>query len=132
MTPEGPRWWIRVFPVVALLAGVIPLIKAMRRRRRLKTIRSGDITAAWDEIIDRLTDLGESVPPSKTPMELATETDPALLSLAVNYSAAIYGGRTGTAQDSDLLEVEGWINRRYDGVTRAKAAINPRSLIRRD
>ncbi|MCZ6739779.1 MAG: transglutaminaseTgpA domain-containing protein, partial [Actinobacteria bacterium] len=131
-TPEGPRWWILVFPVVALLAGVIPLMKAVRRRHRLKTIRSGDITAAWDEIVDRLTDLGETVLPSKTPMEFATETDPALLSLAVNYSAAIYGGRTGTAQDSDLLEVEGWINRRYDGVTRAKAAINPRSLIGRD
>lgn len=132
VTPEGPRWWILVFPVVALLAGVIPLMKAMRRRRRLKTIRSGDITAAWDEIVDRLTDLGEAVLPSKTPMEFATETDPALLSLAVNYSAAIYGGRTGKAQESDLLEVEGWIHRRYDGVTRAKAAINPRSLIRRD
>ena len=131
-TPEGPRWWILVFPVLALLAGVIPLIKAMRRRRRLKTIRSGDITAAWDEIIDRLTDLGETVPPSKTPMEFATETDPALLSLAVKYSAAIYGDRTGKAQESDLLEVEGWMHRSYDGATRAKAAINPRSLIGRD
>ncbi len=131
-SPEGPRWWILVFPAVALIAGVIPLIKAMRRRRRLRTIRSGDITAAWDEIVDRLVDLGETVPASKTPMEFANETDPALLSLAVNYSAAIYGGRTGEANESDLLEVEGWIHRRYDGTTRAKAAINPRSLIGRD
>ncbi|MEE8407456.1 MAG: hypothetical protein V3S32_09940, partial [Acidimicrobiia bacterium] len=126
-----PRWWILAFPVIALLAGVIPLLKSLRRRRRLKTIRNGDITAAWDEIVDQLTDLGETVHPSKTPMEFATETDPALLSLAVSYSAAIYGGRTGEAKESDLLEVEGWILRRYDGVTRAKAAISTRSLIGR-
>jgi hypothetical protein len=130
-TTGGLRWWILALPVIALLAGVIPLLKSLRRRRRLKTIRNGDITAAWDEIVDKLTDLGETVHPSKTPMEFAAETDPALLSLAVNYSAAIYGAQTGEAKESDLLEVEGWILRRYDGVSRAKAAISTRSLIGR-
>ncbi|MEE9177757.1 MAG: DUF3488 and transglutaminase-like domain-containing protein [Acidimicrobiia bacterium] len=130
-TTGGLRWWILALPVIALLAGVIPLLKSLRRRHRLKTIRNGDITAAWDEIVDQLTDLGETVHPSKTPMEFAAETDPALLSLAVSYSAAIYGGRTGDAKESDLLEVEGWILRRYDGMTRAKAAISTRSLIGR-
>jgi hypothetical protein len=132
LTPEGPRWWILILPAVVLLAGVIPLIKTVRRRRRLKTIRNGDITAAWDEIVDQLTDLGETVPGHMTPLEFATETDPALLSLAVNYSASIYGGRTGGAKESDLLEVEAWIYRRYDTASRTKAAISLRSLMRGD
>ncbi len=132
LTPNGPRWWILIFAAVALLAGVIPLVKTVRRRQRLRTIRGGDITAAWDEIVDQLTDLGETVPGYMTPLEFATETDPALLSLAVNYSASIYGGRTGQARESDLLEVEGWIHRRYDTASRAKAAISARSLMRSD
>jgi hypothetical protein len=131
-TAQGPRWWILIIPALVLLAGVIPLLKTLRRRRRLKTIRNGDITAAWEEIVDQLTDLGETVPGHMTPLEFATETDPALLSLAVNYSASIYGGRTGRGQESDLLEVEGWIHGRYDTASRAKAAISPRSLMRRD
>jgi len=110
---------------------VIPLLKRLRRRRRLTRVRHGDITAAWDEIVDRLTDLGVPLPESLTPMELARATDRALMPLAMSYSSTVYGGRTGQARESDLIGVEWWIDRSYDGPDRARAAMSLKSLIRR-
>jgi hypothetical protein len=111
-----------------LALGAIPMAKRIRRRRRVARVRAGDITAAWDEIVDRLTDLGEPVSPSMTPMELARSTDHALIPLAVSYSSTVYGGRTGQARESDLSGVEWWIERTYEGSRRAKAALSLRSL----
>jgi len=127
----GPRWWLILIVGSVPLLGVVPVVKRLRRRRRLARVRDGDITAAWDEIVDRLTDLGEQVPSSSTPMELARSTDTVLLPLASSYSSTIYGGRSGQAQESDLLGVEWWIGRTYDGPRRAMAALSLRSLLRR-
>jgi hypothetical protein len=130
---EGPRWWILIFPAIALVVSIIPLIKRHRRRRRLARLREGDITAAWEEIIDRLGDLGEPINESLTPLELARSTDSALLPLAHGYSAAVYGGRTGGAQESDLITLEWWLQTKYEGSRRFFGALNPRSLMdRRD
>ena len=125
------RWWLLVFPALVLLTSATPLAKALRRRRRVRQIRNGDITAAWEEIVDRLTDLGREVKPSMTPIEVAEETHYSLLPLAHGYSAAIYGGKTGIAGESDLTQVEDWLTMRFDGMERARAAVNPRSLLRR-
>jgi transglutaminase-like putative cysteine protease len=125
---ERARWWLLLVPALAIALTAVPLVKSVRRRQRLARLRRGDITAAWEEIVDRLTDLGEPVPPAKTPMELARDIDIALLSLAVGYSAAVYGGRTGNGKESDLLDVEGWLHTRYQGGQRIRARINPRSL----
>ncbi len=125
----GARWWLLVIPAAAVALSAVPLAKAVRRQRRLTRLRSGDVTAAWDEILDRLTDLGEPVPAVKTPMEAAREIDTALLSLAVGYSAAVYGGRNGSGKESDLLDVEGWLHTRYDGNRRLVALVSPRSLM---
>lgn len=127
---SSPRWWPLVLPFLALALGALPLAKWIRRRRRLIRLRRGDITAAWEEIVDRLTDLGEPVPAAKTPMELARDTDTALLALAIGYSAAVYGGRNGNGKESDLLAVEGWLHTRYEGGERIRASLSPRSLMR--
>jgi hypothetical protein len=125
-------WAWLALPLLALLVGLVPLIKGLRRRRRLGRLRKGDITAAWDEIVDRLADLGSPVPSYQTPLEFATATDRSLVPLAVSYSAAVYGNRNGHAEESDLANVETWIKLRYESGSRARAAFNPRSLLGRE
>ena len=125
------RWWPLIFPVLALLIWVIPAVKWFRRRSRLNRARKGDITAVWDEIVDRLIDLGEPVPASSTPMELARDIDQALMPLAVDYSATVYGGREGNASELDLLSAEGWISTRFDTRRRLRASLSTRSLLDR-
>ncbi|HSM44138.1 MAG TPA: transglutaminaseTgpA domain-containing protein, partial [Acidimicrobiia bacterium] len=127
---SGVRWWLIAIIALLPLLGVTPLIKWVRRRRRIRRVRSGDITAAWDEIVDRLVDLRVDVPSSLTPVEVARATDHALLPLAHSYSSTVYGGRQGQATESDLVEVEWWIERTYQGQERARAALSLRSLMR--
>lgn len=128
---SGPNWWLIVPLVLLPLLAVVPMLKKLRRRRRLARVRNGDITAAWDEIVDRLTDLGVEVSSSLTPMELARSTDHALIPLAASYSSTVYGGRTGQAEESDLVEAEWWIERNYEGSQRTRAALRLGSLLRR-
>ncbi|HEY4606396.1 MAG TPA: transglutaminaseTgpA domain-containing protein, partial [Acidimicrobiia bacterium] len=122
--------WLGI-PVLALIAGLIPLLKSLRRRRRIRRIREGDITAAWDEIVDRLADLGSPVPAHQTPLEFAHATDRSLVPLASSYSAAIYGEKNGNARQSDLAIIEDWIRLRFEAGSRTKAAFNPKSLLDR-
>jgi transglutaminase-like putative cysteine protease len=122
------RAWLAL-PVLALLIGLIPMLKWVRRRRRIKRLHEGDITAAWEEIVDRLTDLKTPVPAHQTPLEFAQSTGKDLVPLASAYSATIYGNRTGTGHVSDLTHVETWIERNYETWDRALAVFNPRSLI---
>ena len=126
------RWWLIGLVVAIPFLAIVPLFKRLRRRRRLARVRDGDITAAWDEIVDRLTDLGVDVAPSMTPLEVARQTNDALVPLAVSYASTVYGGRTGQARENDLTGVEWWIERTYDGPARARAALSIRSLFRRD
>lgn len=128
----GPRWWLMGLLVVALLAGCIPIYKKLRRRRRLERVRNGDVTAAWDELIDRLADLGDPVSDTMTPMEVARTRDITLLPLAVSYAASVYGGREGLARESDLFGAELWIDNHYDAGRRARAAMSLTSLLPRD
>lgn len=128
---SGPRWWLIGLVAIVPLLLVVPVYKWGRRRRRLARIRQGDITAAWDEIVDRLEDLGEPMSSSMTPIEAARNTDNALVPLAVRYSSTVYGARQGQGQESDLFEAEWWIDRTYDGSRRARAALSPKSLFRR-
>ena len=132
LTGAGPRWWLLGLLVLVPIVAFIPLAKRLRRRRRLHRIREGDVTAAWDEIVDRLTDLGEPFSPALTPIEAARTTDSALLPLAVSYAAAIYGGREGQARESDFYGAELWLDSHYDSGAKARAAMNVRSLMRRD
>lgn len=127
-----PRWWLIGLVAMVPVAAAIPAFKTLRRRRRLAMVRHGDVTAAWDEIVDRLTDLGVEVSPSLTPVELARSTDHVLLPLAHSYSSTIYGGRTGQAREADLVGVEWWIHNNFEGSERMMAAFSLRSLWRAD
>lgn len=132
LTGSSPRWWLIGLVTLVPLAMAIPIYKRIRRRRRLARVREGDITAAWDEIVDRLDDLGHPLTSSMTPIEAARSTDPALMPLAVSYSSTVYGNRRGQARESDLLEAEWWIDRTYDSPERIKAAMSLRSILKGD
>jgi Domain of unknown function (DUF4129) len=125
-------WVWLILPVAALLLALVPMMKSFRRRKRIKRLTEGDITAAWDEIVDRLADLGSPVPAHQTPLEFARATDRALVPLASSYSATIYGNRSGLGHVSDLTHVETWIKQRFESRDRALASLNPRSLIDRN
>jgi transglutaminase-like putative cysteine protease len=125
-------WVWLVLPVLAVLMALVPMLKAFRRRRRIKRLHEGDITAAWDEIVDRLADLGTPVPSHQTPLEFAHATDRSLVPLASSYSATVYGNRQGLGHVSDLTHVETWIKRNFESRDRALASLNPKSLVARD
>ena len=89
-----PGWlpqllWI--FAAAALVFGSIPLMKWAGRRRRMRRLRTGDISAAWEELVARLTDLGERPSPTATAREVADDFDPVLSPLASIYDRSIYG-----------------------------------------
>lgn len=122
-----PLWvWIAV--AAAVLAAVLPLAKTVRRRRRLGRIASGDITAAWEEIVDRLSDLGSGPRASQTPIEFATSLDPSLMPLASAYSATVYGNKRSALVDRHFETAESWLHSTYGGGRRVRAAFNPKSL----
>lgn len=123
--------WIPVVGLVGLLVATIPIAKAIRRRRRRRRAASGDITAAWDEIVDRLSDLGSGPTPDRTPVEFAGETSTDLLPLAHAYSAAVYGDRPSVDSSRHLAGAERWLERNFDRPHRARGILNPRSLLKR-
>ncbi len=120
-------WWL----LAVILAGaVIPLVKLVRRRRRLARIRTGDVTAAWEEIIDRLRDLGEPVEVSQTALEIADSTHEDFVPLAELYSAAAYGGTARGDGRQAFETASDRIDRRYQRAHRALAWLVPTSLRR--
>jgi hypothetical protein len=122
--------------VVVLIVGTVPAVKWWRRRRRLKRLREGDVTAAWEEIVSRLSDLGDPPRPSETPLEVAERTDRAMRPLATVYAESIYGigestpGRTSTAVNS-FEATEAAFSMRYSPARRAMAWYRVGSLRRR-
>jgi hypothetical protein len=125
-------WWWWIVPVLVLLAAAIPMLKGVRRRRRIRRIKEGDITALWDEMVDRLADLGQPIAEHQTPLEFANARDRVLVPIAKSYSAAVYGGRNGRATESDLDHFESWLKLRFEGQERARAVFSLRSLIDRE
>lgn len=98
-----PGWlvWAGVIVGVAgLLFAGMPLLKWLRHRRRMRRFESGDISAAWEDIVARLTDLGEAPSPSSTPVEVARSVDEAMRPLAAVYSRSIYG--EGPLREDDV------------------------------
>lgn len=126
----GPRWLLISIPLIAALLGLVPLFKRLRRNRRLVRARAGDITALWDEIVDRLDDLGDPVIETMTPIEWASSKGSALVPLARGYAGAVYGEKKSMLSDDQLMELDWWMQSRYDGRQRLLASMNPRSLFR--
>jgi transglutaminase-like putative cysteine protease len=88
---NGISWPTVIVITAALLLSVIPALKWVRRRLRLRRLEKGDITAAWDEVVDRLSDLRYDVSEWKTPAEIASTTEPSLTALAAVYGETVYG-----------------------------------------
>ena len=83
-------WW----QVPLALLALVPAAKLVRRRARLRRLEDGDVTAAWAELLDRLSDLGHRPPPSVTPSEVAGSFEgPGLRPLAERLSAHLFGSR---------------------------------------
>ena len=133
-----PTWVWQLLLVVAgaaVLLGGLPLVKRLLRSRRMKRLESGDITAAWEEIVARLTDYGQSPQPSLTPDELADITDPAMAPLAMVYGQAVYGPpqpvspeRRRVAEQS-LTNTTDQLAARHSRWQRLRAMYSPASLI---
>jgi transglutaminase-like putative cysteine protease len=94
-----PLWLVAVPLTVAVAFGSLPAVKWRRRTRRLRRLDDGDVAAAWSEIVDRLTDLGDPPPIAATPNEVASRATPALVPLASVYSEATYGASRTVAPD---------------------------------
>ncbi|HJR93766.1 MAG TPA: DUF3488 and transglutaminase-like domain-containing protein [Acidimicrobiia bacterium] len=130
-TGGGASLWL-VAALVALAGAVaLPGLKLFRRRRRRTRARQGDITAAWEETIDRLSDLGHGPAPHQTPLEFAAATDSRLVPLARAYSAAVYGGQEVAGVIGHLHTAEDWIEMKFDRRQRLQATFSSRSLTRR-
>ncbi len=76
--------------IASVVFGLIPGLKAIRRRRRLAAIKNGDISGIWAEIVDRLSDADYPPSVSDTPIEYAAAR-PEMRPLALAYSRQTYG-----------------------------------------
>ena len=119
--------------LLALLLAAIPGVKWFRRRRLARRLASGDITAAWEDIVDRLTDLREPVDPAATPREVALAIDTAFVPLADTYDRALYGEDASdllVAEATDArLRAEQHLTTRYSGADRLRALYRPSKAI---
>lgn len=118
-----------------ILTGGIPLVKWLARRRRFARLRDGDISAAWEEIVARLTDFGEDPRASLTPDELAARVDPAMQPLATVYGRAVYGPPGSVAETHvttatrSLEQTTQRLTGRYSRWERLIAWYRPASLV---
>ena len=104
-TSSGIPGWIPIVAIIAALLIVIaialPLIKWIRHRSRMRRLADGDVSAAWEEIVVRLTDLSEEPDPAATPDEVATRVDEAMVPLAAVYTRSVYGN-TATLPENQI------------------------------
>jgi transglutaminase-like putative cysteine protease len=99
-----PGWVLLVGFVATLLvlvAVALPLVKWIRHRSRMRRLSDGDVSAAWEEIVVRLTDLSEEPNPAATPAEVAARVDDAMVPLAAVYSRSVYGN-TNTVPEEQI------------------------------
>ncbi len=140
-TSSGLPWWIPIAGLIATLVILIiialPLVKWIRHRSRMRRLSEGDISAAWEEIVVRLTDLSEEPDPASTPDELAARVDGAMAPLATVYTRSVYGGAE-TVSDEQVeiarrsMELTGErLTTRYSPMERTRSLYRLGSLRRR-
>jgi hypothetical protein len=132
--PARTRSLVIPLLVLAIALMLVPSTKWLRRRRRLRLLERGDVSGAWQEIVDRLADLGAELHRSETPAELATEVGPMLAPLADVYAESAYGPaaamssrRIATATRS-LADTEAELTRENSIFKRIRARYRVRSL----
>jgi len=133
----GLPGWLLPLLVIAALLGLVPSLKWLRRRRRLHRLERGDVAGAWQEIVDRLSDLGADLQVSETPAEVAEWVGPVMGPLAEVYAEAAYGtggplpSRRLALASRSLTETEADLTRSYGIFKRIGARYRIHSLIRR-
>jgi hypothetical protein len=133
-----PGWVTTIAPfalLILLIVGTVPTVKWWRRRRRMKRLEHGDISAAWEDIVDRLTDLGDRPSPATTPRQLAMSVDSAMMPLATVYGRSVYGPEDAidpqhieTAATS-LDQTRARLTTRYSLSQRIAAVYRPTSIV---
>lgn len=139
--PSPLPGWITVASLILALVGLtvltVPLVKWARHRSRMRRLGDGDISAAWEEIVVRLTDFGEEPHAAATPLEVADQVDDAMHPLAAVYSRSVYGPsgtNAGTDIDTAKRSMELTSERlstRYSAAERVRASFRLGSLRRR-
>jgi transglutaminase-like putative cysteine protease len=122
--------------ILIVLLVAAPFVKWARRRRYAKRLESGDVSAAWEDIVDRLIDLREIIDPASTPLETALSIDPSFEALATTYGASLYGEASSTTAVIDQatnarLRAEQHLTTRYSRGERLVAAYRPSRLLAR-
>jgi len=135
------RSWLAIPAIlllaIALILLIVPAVKWVRHRRRMRRLSDGDISAAWEEIVVRLTDFGIEPDPASTPIEVATDVDESMVPLAVVYSRSVYGNAdasVGSHVDVARRSMEMTGDRlttRYSPMERLRSRYRLRSLLRR-
>lgn len=137
--PTVPGWVLPGAIALFTVFGLVPVVKWIRRRHRLRRLEHGDISAAWHEIVDRLSDLGDGPGSDATPREIAEMTDPVMRPLADAYGAQVYGTGASdhvTTAMRSLEDTEARLLSRYSMARRiaaryAVSTLIPRWLLRR-
>lgn len=124
----GLGTWAIALLVLVGIAALIPILKGLRRAARLKRLETGDLSAGWSELTDRLADLGYRIGWSMTPNEVANRVDRAILPLASRLAADVYGGRTITDGLEVYRHAEAALRLRYQGWRWWLSWIQPHSL----
>ena len=126
-----------VFTLVVLVIAAIPILKWARRRTRMRRLADGDVSAAWEEIVVKLTDFGAEPDPAATPIEVAATVDDAMKPLASVYSRSVYGSedhvsdaQADTARQSMQLTSDRFVMR-YSAIERFRSYYRLGSLTRR-
>ena len=134
-----PNWALPIalaIGLTALIALTAPVTKWFRKRRRAGRLSKGDISAAWEDITERLSDLGEIVDPAATPLEMADSIDEAFVPLARTYGDALYGEKESSTAVIDRAtdahtRAEQHLTTRYSRTQRLRAVYRPTRLRRR-
>lgn len=134
-----PDWALPVLAilgVLAIAALAAPATQWWRRRSLRKRLSDGDISAAWEDIVDRLVDLNEPIDPAATPLEAAEAIDAAFVPLAATYSRSLYGDEEQAAAlvtiaTEDHDRAQSHLTTRYSRGERIVATYRPSRLTRR-
>ncbi|MEA2000942.1 MAG: DUF3488 and transglutaminase-like domain-containing protein [Actinomycetota bacterium] len=133
-----PGWLIALAPIILLLLlilGTVPTVKWWRRRRRMNRLEQGDITAAWEDIVARLTDLGDRPSPAATPRQVAQSVDAAMVPLASVYGRVAYGPEGSVEQHhvdtaiESLDQTRARLTTRHSVTQRIVATYRPASVV---
>ena len=104
--PSWVRWAVPALIVLAMLAAGVPGLKKLRRRRRLHRLGDGDIAAAWEDIVARLSDLGRPARGTHTPSEVAESVAEVMQPLAAVYTRVVYGPPNDAEREGDVQIAE--------------------------